>query len=252
MRRFFIVCCVAAFSRAQSFSPPRLPNGHPDFQGVWRAASISAAFDVQAHEAGYQIPAGPSVIVDPPDGKLPYLPEAAQKAKVNWDERDRDPVGYCHPHGVPRQLVPPFPLEFVEDADYFAILSETEHSVRVIPLDGRPHRKNYWSWVGDSRGRWDGDTLVVDVTGLNGKTWLDQAGNFTDENSRVIERFTMTRPDRIIYEATITDRTVYSRPWTMRIPLARQPKNTELIEYDCIEGERDVVHHQNLQRQRAK
>jgi hypothetical protein len=250
--RILGLCCAIAAAAGQTFSPPRLPNGHPDMQGVWRAASISAAFDVQAHEAGYQIPAGPSVIVDPPDGKLPYLPQAAKQAKLNWDERDRDPVGYCHPHGVPRQLVPPFPLEFVEDGDYFAILSETEHSVRVIPLDGRPHRKNYWSWMGDSRGRWDGDTLVVDVTGLNGKTWLDQAGNFTDENSHVVERFTMTGPDRIVYEATVTDPTVYSRPWTMRIPLARQPKNTGLIEYDCVEGERDVVHHQNLQRQRAK
>jgi hypothetical protein len=124
-------------------SPPRLPNGRPDMQGVWQSAVISAAFDVQAHEADDQIPAGPSVIVDPPNGKLPYLPEAAKRAKLNWDERDRDPVGYCHPHGVPRQLVPPFPLEFVQDGDYFAILSETEHSVRVIPLDGRPHRKNY-------------------------------------------------------------------------------------------------------------
>jgi Xylose isomerase-like TIM barrel len=109
-------------------------------QGVWRAAVISAAFDVQAHEAGYQIPAGPSVIADPPDGKLPYLPAAAKTAQRNREEGDRDPVGYCHPHGVPRQLVPPFPLEIVQDGDSFAILSETEHSVRVIPLDGRPHR----------------------------------------------------------------------------------------------------------------
>jgi hypothetical protein len=252
MQRTWILLCVIAAAKGQSLSPRRLPDGHPNMQGVWRAASISAAFDFQAHEADYQIPAGPSVIVDPPDGKLPYLPEAAKRAKRNWDERDRDPVGYCHPHGVPRQLVPPFPLEIVQDGNYFAILSETEHSVRVIPLDGRPHRKNYWAWMGDSRGRWDGDTLVVDVTGLNGKTWLDQAGNFVDENEHVVERFTMTGPDTINYEATVTDPTVYSRPWTIRIPLARQPKNTELIEYDCVEGERDVVHHQNLQKQRAK
>jgi len=252
MQRVWLIPFAIAFAWGQAFSPPRLASGHPDMQGIWRAADISAAFDVQAHQADDQIPAGPSMIIDPPDGKLPYLPEAAKKAKLNWDERDRDPVGYCHPHGVPRQLVPPFPLEIVQDGDYFAILSETEHSVRAISLDGRPHRKNYWAWMGDSRGRWEGDTLVVDVTGLNGKTWLDQAGNFVDENEHVVERFRMAGPNTIVYEATVTDPTVYLRPWTMRISLARQAKGTELIEYDCVEGERDVVHHQNLQRQRAK
>ena len=251
-QRIWIICLTIFPAWGQSFAPPRLPDGHPNMQGVWRAASISAAFDVQAHEASDQIPAGSSVIVDPADGKLPYLPEAAKKAKLNWEERDRDPVGYCHPHGVPRQLVPPFPLEIVQDGEYFAILSETEHSVRVIPFDGRPHRNNYRAWMGDSRGRWEGDTLVVDVTDLNGKTWLDQGGNFVDENEHVVERFTMTGPNTIVYEATVTDPTVYSRPWTMRIPMVRQPKDTELIEYDCVEGERDVVHHQNLQRQRTK
>ena len=252
MLRISFLCALVTGAWGQTPSIPRLPDGHPNLQGVWRSASLSAAFDVQAHEASYQVPAGASVIVDPPDGKLPYLPEAAKKAKLNSEEAYRDPVGYCHPHGVPRQLVPPFPLELVQDGDYVAILSETEHSVRVIPLDGRPHRKNYWAWMGDSRGRWEGDTLVVDVTGFNRERWLDQAGNYVDENERVVERFTMTGPDRITYEATVTDPTVYSRPWTMRITLARQPKGTELIEYDCVEGERDIVHHQNLQRQRAK
>src|SRR5579862_6974916 len=122
--RLCILSFLAASAWAQSFSPPRLSNGHPDLQGVWRGAIVSPAFDLQAHEADYQIPAGPSVIVDPPDGKLPYLPQATKQAKINWDERDRDPVGYCHPHGVPRQLVPPFPFEFVEDSDYVSILSE--------------------------------------------------------------------------------------------------------------------------------
>src|SRR5437763_8869145 len=134
-----VLSCLAGSVWAQSFSPPRLPQGHPNMQGVWRPAVLSAAFDVQAHEATFQSPAGPSVIIDPSDGKLPYLPEAARRAKLNWEERDRDPVGYCHSHGVPRSLVPPFPLEILQDGDYFAILSETEHTVRIIPLDGRLH-----------------------------------------------------------------------------------------------------------------
>ena len=251
MRQALLFFCLAGPGWAQAFSPPRLPDGHPNMQGLWRGVTTSPAFDMQARVANPQIPGG-FIIVDPIDGKLPYLPAAAKQAKQNGEEGDRDPVGYCHQHGVPRALVPPFPLEIVQDRDYFVILSETEHGLRIIPLDGRPHRKNYWAYNGDSRGRWQGDTLVVDVTGLNGKTWLDQAGNFVDENERVVERFTMTGPDTIVYEATVTDPTVYSRPWTMRLPLVRQPKGTELIEYDCVEGERDVVHYQNLQRQRAR
>jgi len=250
MLRALLLSFLIGSGFAQPFSPPRLPNGHPDMQGVWRGAILSAAFDVQAHEATYQSPAGPSVIIDPPDGKLPYRAEAAKQAKKNWDERDRDPVGYCHSHGVPRSLVPPFPLEIVQDGDYFAILSETEHTVRVIPLDGRPHRKNYWAWMGDSRGRWEGDTLVVDVIGFNGKTWLDQATSSTKTNTLSND---LRWPDRTrsFTKRRSPIRLCYSRPWTMRLPLARQPEGTELIEYDCVEGERDVVHHQNLQRQRA-
>ena len=140
-------------------------------------------------------------------------------------------------------LVPPFPIEIVKDSGNVVLLSETEHSVRIIPLDGRPHPRNYRAWNGDSRGHWEGDTLVVDVSNFNGRTWLDQAGNIVDENEHVVERYTMTGPDTIVYEARVEDPTVYSLAWTMRISLLRQPKGTELIEYDCIEGERSEVHY---------
>lgn len=243
MRILLLFIGLAAFAQQpKSFEPSRQPDGHPDFEGVWRNTAIVAAFNVQGQKAYYNEPGGASVIIDPPDGKLPYLPAAQQKANENTAHRESDPVSHCHMHGVPRSLVPPFPIEIVQDHDYLVLLSETEHSVRIIPLDGRPHLKNYSAWAGDSRGRWEGDTLVVDVTDLNGRTWLDQSGNFVDQNEHVVERFTMNSPDTITYEATIDDPTVFSRPWTMRIPLRRQPKGTELIEYDCIEGERDEVH----------
>jgi hypothetical protein len=241
---FLALLSPTAFGQeSATFHPPRLADGHPDFEGVWRNASIVAAFNVEGQIQGDNGPGGASVIADPPDGKLPYLPAARAQANENAAHRERDPVGHCHMHGVPRSMVPPFPIEIVQDSDYLALLSETEHSVRIIPLDGRPHLKNYWSWAGDSRGRWEGDTLLVDVAGLNGKTWLDQAGNFVDQNEHVVERFTMTGPDTILYEARVDDPTVYSRPWTLRVPLRRQPQGTELIEYDCIEGERDEVHY---------
>jgi hypothetical protein len=242
MRFFLILISMAAFGQPGKFEPPRQADGHPDLQGVWRNASIVAAFNVEGQKAYYNEPGGASVIVDPPDGKLPYLPAALQQANDNHVHRERDPTGHCHMHGVPRSLVPPFPTEIVEDSNYVVLLSETEHSVRIIPLDGRPHLKSYRAWAGDSRGRWEGDTLVVDVTGFNGKTWLDQSGNFVDENEHVVERFTMTASDTIVYEARVEDPTVYSRPWTWRVPLRRQPQGTELIEYDCIEGERDEIH----------
>lgn len=133
----------------------------------------------------------------------------------------------------------------VQDGDWVVFLSETSHDVRIIPMDGRPHREDYWAWEGDSRGRWEADTLVIDVTGFNGKTWLDQAGNVVDENLHVVERFRMSGPDRIVYEATVEDPTVYASPWTMRVTISRQPGNVEIMEYACLEGERDVEHYPN-------
>ena len=172
----------------------------------------------------------------------PILRPHSSRPNDNHVHRERDPTGHCHMHGVPRSLVPPFPTEIVEDSNYVVLISETEHSVRIIPFDGRPHLKHHHAWVGDSRGRWEGDTLVVDVTGFNGRTWLDQSGNFVDENEHVVERFTMMSPDAIVYEARVEDSKLYFRPWTLRVSLRRQPKGAELIEYDSIEGERDEIH----------
>ena len=182
------------------------------------------------------------MVIDPQDGKLPYLPEAAKRAKVNWDERDRDPVGYCHPHGVPpSNLCRPSRWRLSQDGDYFAILSETEHTVRGDPGKWQPPSQELLGLDGGFARTLGGDALVVDVTGLNGEDVVEtRAGNFVDKNEHVVERFTMKGPDTIVYEATVTDPTVYSRPWTIRIPLARQTKITgSLIEYDCVEEERD-------------
>jgi hypothetical protein len=208
-------------AKPEPFTPKRLADGHPDFGGIWMSGSLSAAFNVEEHAAKYGTPAGPSVITDPPGGKLPYLPGMREIANDNDTHRERDPVGQCHPHGVPRVMFPPFPLEILQDGPYVVILTETEHGVRIIPTDGRPFLKNYSSWNGDSRGHWDGDTLVVEVRGLNGKGWLDQAGNFV---------------------GTVTNPKVFSQPFTVRVPLRRRPADVELLEYGCIEGERDAEH----------
>ena len=234
---------AALHASAQTqFAPQRLADGHPDFGGIWMAASLSAAFNVEEHAASYGTPAGPSVIIDPPDGKLPYLPGMRERALDNEKHRERDPVGQCHMHGVPRVMFPPFPLEILQDREYVVILAETEHGVRIIPTDGRPFLTNYSSWNGDSRGRWEGDTLVVEVRGLNGRSWLDQAGNFMGAGARVVERFRLTGKDSLDYQATVENPSVFSRPFTVRVPLRRRPADVELLEYGCIEGERDAVH----------
>ena len=240
---FAIGFLAALHASAQTqFVPPRLADGHPDFGGIWMAASLSAAFNVEEHAASYGTPAGPSVVIDPPDGRLPYLPGMRERALDNDKHRERDPVGQCHMHGVPRVMFPPFPLEILQDREYVVILAETEHGVRIIPTDGRPFLTNYSSWNGDSRGRWDGDTLVVEVRGLNGRSWLDQAGNFMGAGARVVERFRLTGKDSLDYQATVENPSVFSRPFTVRVPLRRRPADVELLEYGCIEGERDAVH----------
>ena len=145
MRFSLFLISLAAFGQSTKFEPPRQADGHPDLQGVWRNSAIVAAFNVEGQEAFYNEPGGKSVIVDPPDGKLPYLPAALKQANDNHVHRERDPTGHCHTHGVPRLLVPPFPIEIVEDSNNVVLLSETEHSLRIIPLDGSPHLKNYRS-----------------------------------------------------------------------------------------------------------
>ncbi|HET9218273.1 MAG TPA: hypothetical protein VFR18_14915 [Terriglobia bacterium] len=234
---------VTMVATAQTeFTPPRLADGRPNFGGIWMAASLSAAFNVEEHGASYGTPAGPSVIVDPPGGKLPYLPGMRERAADNDRHRERDPVGQCHMHGVPRIMFPPFPLEIVQDGNYVVILAETEHGVRIIPTDGRPFLKDYFTWNGDSRGHWEGDTLVVEVRGLNGRSWLDQAGNFMGAGAHVVERFRLTGKDTLDYQATVENPAVFSRPFTLRVPLRRRPADVELLEYGCIEGERDAAH----------
>ncbi len=131
MKFFLLLISIAAFGQATRFEPPRQADGHPDLQGVWRNSAIVAAFSVEGQKAFYNEPGGASAIVDPPDGKLPYLPAALQHAKDNHDHHERDPTGHCHMHGVPRSLVPPFPIEIVQDSNNVVLLSETEHE--------RPH-----------------------------------------------------------------------------------------------------------------
>jgi hypothetical protein len=239
----------------QAFSPPRLADGHPNFEGVWRAAVISAAFDVQAHEAGYQIPAGPSVIVDPPDGKLPYLPETAKKAKLNWRPESKnqaaenfarrataDPDMRCFQPGVPRAVLMPYQFQILQNARAVYIVYERARAYRILYLTGKPHNDGLAYVMGDSRPHWEGSTLVADVASFSDQTWLDAAGHYHSDQLHVVERYTRTSPETIAYEATIEDPKVFTRPWQLRLTLRRQAGG-ELVEDECEVDANGARHH---------
>jgi hypothetical protein len=234
---------------ATSGPMPRGADGRPDFEGVWevRPPGGNAAYDVEDHlKAVYGIPPGKGVIVDPKDGKIPYLP-AAEKRKQELVAHHMydDPEAHCFLSGVPRQIYAPFGFEILQPSNYVLILFENFHAYRVIPTDGRAHLpSDIKTFEGDSRGRWEGDTLVVDVTNQNDKTWFDMAGNFHSDALHVVERFTPVDANTIGYRATIEDPKTFSRPWTIAFPITRITRpGYEIMELACVEGERDLKHY---------
>ena len=193
----------------------------------------TAAWDIQDHPAQKGVPAGQGVVEG---NELPYLPAAAAKKKANYDNRaTADPETKCYLPGVPRITYMPYPFQITQSQKQVTILYEYVHAVRNIFL-GTPHIKGPidW-WMGDSRGRWEGNTLVVDVLEFNDETWFDRAGNFHSDALHVVERYTPVGPDLINYEATIEDPKVFSKPWKMSMLLYRhKEKNAQILEYECF------------------
>ncbi|HEV3334293.1 MAG TPA: hypothetical protein VG096_25075 [Bryobacteraceae bacterium] len=225
----------------------RLPDGKPNMQGYWETRVFFTAFDLEAHErAEFGVPAGPGVVVDPPNGKIPYQPWALEKKKdIVAHHMFDDPQAHCWLSGVPRQMYTPFGFQILQPPGNLVLLYEAFHSYRIIALDGRPHPPSaIRMFEGDSRGHWEGDTLVVDVTNQNEKTWFDMSGNFHSDALHVIERYTMVDANTIKYEATLEDPKVYTQPMKIAFELGRnlQP-NYEQLEYACVEGEQDLQHY---------
>jgi len=242
----FIFTILLMAAQAQPYTPRLTRDGKPSLEGFWNNQAGSAPWDIEPHPAAFQVPGGTGIITNPADHKIPYKPDALAKRN---DLRDNhsfdDPQGHCAPSGIPRQTYTPFGFQIVQPRGYVVILYEAEHAYRVIRTDGSPHvPATIKMWQGDSIGHWEGNTLVVDSTNFNGRTWLDMAGNFTTESLHVIERFTPSDANTILYEATIEDPSIYTRPWTMAFPLR---KNTEpgyyILEFACHEGERDLQHY---------
>jgi hypothetical protein len=237
---FMLVGVPGTGQTTASYTPPRTPDGQPDLQGVWQTLN-TASWNLEDHQATLGVPAGQSVVEG---GEIPYQPWALAKRKENFEKRaTADPQSRCYLPGVPRITYLPYPFQIVQQADKVSILYEYSQIVRYLYMNGNPHPEGpiEW-WMGDSRASWDGNTLVVDVVHFTPNTWLDHAGNFHSEAVHVVERYTPTGPDNMLYEATIEDPKVFTRPWKMSMPLyRRQERNIELLEYECtaylLEGE---------------
>jgi hypothetical protein len=226
-----VVLALAAPAAAQTYRAPRTPDGKPDLAGIWQAMN-TAVWDIQDHSASAGVPAGLGVVEG---GEIPYRPEALKQRQENYANRlTADPEAKCHMVGVPRITYMPYPFQIVQTPTQITILYEYVHSLRNIYLDS-PHPKGPIQWyMGDSRARWEGETLVVDVVHFTDQTWFDRSGNFHSDALHVVERYTRTGPDHMLYEVTIEDPKVFTRPWKLSMPLyRRQEANMQLLEYEC-------------------
>ncbi len=229
----FSLACKQAEPQASGAQLPRTPDGRPDFSGIWQALT-TASWDLEDHSAEEGAPAGQSVIEG---GAIPYQPWALAKRNENYASRQtRDPLGKCYMPGVPRATYLPFPFEIVQTPEYIGIYYEYVHTSRMVFLDGSKKPEALEFWMGDSHGRWEQDTLVVDVTLFTDKTWFDKAGNFHSNALHVVERYSYLTRNHLNYEATIEDPMVFTEPWTISFPLYRRlDENIELLEYECLE-----------------
>jgi len=240
------------------YKAPRTADGKPNLNGIWQAVN-TANWDIEGHAAqpgpfqnlvGVYLaqPAGLGVVEG---GPIPYKPEALAKKKQNFDTRLKvdpfkrdigDPEAKCFMPGVPRATYMPFPFQIIQSTNKILIAYEYASTTRLIHLD-KVEPAPLDSWMGQSVGRWDGDTLVIDVTALNGKAWLDRAGNFVSDTAHVVERYTPISPDHLMYEATIEDPNVFTRPWKMSMPLYRRiERNMQPLEFKCVEFSEEFIY----------
>lgn len=228
------VVFTAAATAQSNYTVPKTLDGQPNLQGIWEARN-TAQWNIEDHSGNMGIPAGRGIVVDPADGKIPYLPEAAKKRQENYDKRAQlDPLNKCFLPGVPRINYLHYPFQIFQTEDFVAIAYEYVHSTRTIYLKRPQHPEEIEMWMGDSRGHWEGNTLVVDVTNNVPDTWFDASGNFHSNRMRVTERYTRTADDALLYEATIDDPLTFSKPWKIALTLdRRKEKDLQVLEYEC-------------------
>lgn len=227
------MCAVSVAVAAAPAKIPRTADGKPDLSGIWKTLD-NVDYDLEPHQARQDAPPGRGVV---DGGKIPYQPWALAQRQKNFANRDElDPRNQCFVLGTPRAQYSGEPFQILQRGRDITLLYQFTHQTRTIHTNGtlHPEGENLLFWFGDSRGRWEGDTLVVDVTHFNDKPWFDRAGNFHSEELHVVERWQPIGPDHIEYQATIEDPTVFTRPWTLNVILYRhKEKNFQLIENYC-------------------
>ena len=249
---------ASAQSAAATDMIPRTPDGKPDMNAIWQVLTTAnnnlepappkSAFamvpgdfvpvpapEVVAFGAIGAVPASQGVITTN-NGYIPYKPEAlAQRDENRENWLARDPEIKCFMPGVPRATYLPHPFQIFQSNSAFFIAYSFAGAVRNVYLED-PGEAPIDSWMGQSHGRWEGDTFVVEVTGLIDQTWYDRAGNYRSWESKVTERYTMVDENVIEYEATIEDPQLYTEPWTISMPLYRRlEKDFELPQFKCVE-----------------
>lgn len=211
---------IAILAGGQAYKAPRTSEGLPDLQGIWEAHNTADA-DIQKYLVG--------------GGTLPYKPEAAKKKAENAkNAKTADPLSKCFMAGVPRTMYLHYPFQIFVGTGYALFTSEFAHTFRFVRTDGSNHLDGSEFWMGDSRGKWEGDTLVVDVKGFTDQTWFDASGNFHSGDLHVVERYTRTGPNVLTYEATIDDPKTFTKQFTIRMTLDRHTeKNFQIREHEC-------------------
>ena len=235
---------------AQTDDVPRAWDGHPDLNGIWQAIG-TAHWNIQDHPASAgQVDMGAIGAVPPGQGvvvgnEIPYQPSALEQKQRNFENRmTDDPEIRCFMPGVPRATYLPYPFQIIQGDQKIMMIYGFADATRTVHMDkANPEPAPIDTWMGRSHGSWDDDTLVVDVAQFNGQSWFDRAGNFASNTLHVVERYTPMGPNALMYEATIEDPNVFTRPWTIRMPLYRRlEENVRVLEFKCVEFTEDLIY----------
>jgi hypothetical protein len=247
------------------YKAPRAADGHPDLNGIWQAVN-TANYDIEPHVAKHAmalrpgpygplpakevlalgavgaVPAGMGIV---DGGSIPYKPEALKIRNENREKwLERDPEIKCYLPGVPRANYMPYPFQIFQSNSAFFIAYEYAGAVRNVYLKD-PGEAPVDTWMGQSVGRWEGETFVITATGFNGQAWFDRAGNFATSKLKVTERYTRVAADHLMYEATIEDPDTFTKPWKISFPLYRRiERDAQLMEFKCVEFVEELMYGQ--------
>jgi hypothetical protein len=250
-----LLSAIALFSftigvQAQTGDAPRAADGKPDFSGIWQAIG-SSHYNIEPHSADFgpmfelgaigAIPGGLGIVEG---GEIPYTAAARQQQMENQSSwLELDPVVKCYMPGIPRANYLPFPFQIIQSPEHIVFAYEFASASRIVYVDQPDFEAPIYSWMGHNLAHYEGDTLVIDVTDQVADTWFDHAGNHHTEDLRVTERYTHMGPNVIMYEATLEDPNVYTRPWTVSFPLYRRlEENMQLLEYKCVEFTEELIY----------